>query len=131
VRRGSLARALATPVAAAGIVAGAAFVAPAAQAQTVNIEATLSGMQLDVGDAEVVATPAGSSTPVVLLDVTGDITTSVTPGTTSTTDTYDSDQLVIDPAGATYLDRKLHASAFKAGQTVGTLSATWTVVYPS
>jgi hypothetical protein len=47
--------------------------------------ATLGSMQLDVGDAEVVATPAGSSEPVVPLDVTGDITTSVTPGTTSTT----------------------------------------------
>jgi hypothetical protein len=208
VGRRSLARALAAPVAAAGIVAGAAFAAPAAQAQTVNIDtggtvaitvplsyvaqlakagivaiptplsevsvskssktatittnvtggdadvsvlygsldmsgklhfanvhpvrvASLGSMQLDINDSEVLATPAGSSTPVVLLDVTGDITTSVTPGTTSTTDTYDSDQLVIDPAGAAYLDTKLHTSAFKAGQTVGTLSATWTVVYPS
>jgi hypothetical protein len=208
VGRRSLARALAAPVAAAGIVAGAAFAAPAAQAQTVNIDTggtvaitvplsyvaqlakagivaiptplsevsvskssktatittnvtggdadvsvlygsldmsgklhfanvhpvrvvSLGSMQLDINDSEVLATPAGSSTPVVLLDVTGDITTSVTPGTTSTTDTYDSDQLVIDPAGAAYLDTKLHTSAFKAGQTVGTLSATWTVVYPS
>jgi hypothetical protein len=208
VGRRSLARALAAPVAAAGIVAGAAFAAPAAQAQTVNIDTggtvaitvplsyvaqlakagivaiptplsevsvskssktatittnvtggdadvsvlygsldmsgklhfanvhpvrvvSLGSVQLDINDSEVLATPAGSSTPVVLLDVTGDITTSVTPGTTSTTDTYDSDQLVIDPAGAAYLDTKLHTGAFKAGQTVGTLSATWTVVYPS
>jgi hypothetical protein len=208
VRRRSLARGLAVPVAAVGIAAGA-FAAPAAQAQTVNnytsgtvaitiplsyvaqlakagiivfptplselsvstssqtatITTTVTGgdadvsvlygsldlsgklhfahfarpvraaslgsLQLDVNDAEVVATPAGSTTPVVLMDVTGDISTSVTPGTTSTTDTYDSDQLVIDPAGAAYLDSKLDTTEFQAGQTVGTVSATWTVVYPS
>lgn len=93
--------------------------------------ATLGSLQLDINDAEVVATPRGSSTPVALMDVTGDITTTVTTGTTSTTDTYDSDQLVIDPAGAAYLNSKLGTSKFRAGQTVGTLAATWTVVYPS
>jgi hypothetical protein len=208
VRLRSLARALAVPVAAVGIAAGA-FAAPAAQAQTVNIDTSgtvaitiplslvaqlakagivvfptplselsidkstqtatitttvtggdadvsvlygaldLSGklhfthfqrpikttalhcLQLNIGDAEVVGTPKGSSTPVVLLDVSGDIITSWTPGTTSTTDTYSSDQLVIDPAGAAYLDSALNTTEFQAGQTVGTLSATWTVVYPS
>jgi hypothetical protein len=208
VRRRSLARALAVPVAAAGIAAGA-FAAPAAQAQTVNIDtsgtvaltiplsyvaqlakagivvaptplselsvnttnqtatitttvtggdadvsvlyglldisgnlnfahikapietAVLGSLAVDIGNAQVDGTPSGSSTPVVLMDLSGDITTSVTPGTTSTTDTYDSDQVVIDPAGAAYLDSKLHTSEFQAGQTVGTLSATWTVVYPS
>jgi hypothetical protein len=208
VRRRSFVRALAVPVAAAGLAAGA-FAAPAAQAQTVNIDtsgtvtftiplsyvaqlakagivvfptplselsvnksaktatitttvtggdadvsvlygaldlsgnlnfvhaqrpvktASLGGLQLDIGNAQVDGTPKGSTTPVVLMDASGDITTSVTPGTTSTTDTYASDQVVIDPAGAAYLDSKLHTTEFQAGQTVGTLSATWTVVYPS
>jgi hypothetical protein len=208
VRRRSLVRALAVPVAAAGIAAGA-FAAPAAQAQTTSIDtsgtvaitiplslvaqlekagicvfptpaselsvntttgtatitspvsggsadvsvlygtlyldgqlhftrnghpteaANLNGLHLDIGNAEFDATPKGSTTPVVLLDASGDITTSVTPGTTSTTDTYASDQLVLDPAGAAYLDSALDTTAFSAGQTVGTLSATWTVVYPN
>jgi hypothetical protein len=211
VRRRSLARALAVPVAALGIAAGA-FAAPAAQAQTTNIDtsgtvaltislsylaqlakahvivfptplselsvnktnhtatitttvtggdadvsvfvgslnmsgkihfvrfcraakkATLGNVQLDIGDADLVATPAGSSTPVVLLDVSGDVAFAFTPSPTnplSATDTYSSDQLVVDPAGAAYLDSTLGTKAFKAGQTVGSVSATWTVTYPS
>jgi hypothetical protein len=93
--------------------------------------ASLGSLAVDVGNAQIDGTPAGSSTPVVLMDISGDITTSVTPGTSGTTDTYDSDQLVIDPAGAAYLDSTLHTSEFQAGQTVGTMAATWTVVYPS
>jgi hypothetical protein len=207
VRRRSLAQALAVPVAAVGIAAGA-FAAPAAQAQTVNIDtsgtvaltiplsyvaqlakagivvaptplselsintsnqtatitttvtggtadvsvlygvldisgnlnfahilrpvgaAVLGSLAVDIGNAQIDGTPAGSSTPVVLMD-TEQATTSWTPGTTSTTDTYDSSQVVVDPAGAAYLDSVLHTSEFQAGQVVGTLSATWTVVYPS
>jgi hypothetical protein len=211
VRRRSLARALAVPVAALGIAAGA-FAAPAAQAQTTNIDtsgtvaltiplsylaqlakahvivfptplselsvsktsqtatitmrvtagdadvsvfvgsldmsgkihfvrvcrraesAALGNMQLDIGDAELVATPKGSSTPVALLDVAGNVTFGFTPSPTNplaATDTYSSNELVVDPAGAAYLDSKLGTKTFKAGQTVGSLSATWTVVYPS
>lgn len=213
MRPRSLARALAVPVAAVGMVAGAALAAPAAQAQTVNIDTsgtvaitiplsyvaqlakagivafptprtersvsktnqtvtittnvtggdadtsvffgsadmsgklhyvhlgqdeavTLGKIQLDIGDSEIVATPQCTATPcsnkpVVLLDVAGNITSSATPGTTSTTDTYGSDRLVWARAGAAYLDSHLGTEALKAGQTVGTLSATWTVVYPS
>jgi hypothetical protein len=91
---------------------------------------TLGGLQLDVLNGQFDATPAGSSTPVVLLDLK-DNTSGVTPGTGSTTDVYDSSDLVIDSAGAAYLDSALGTSAFQAGQQVGTLSSTWTVVYPS
>jgi hypothetical protein len=206
MRRRSLGKVLAAPVAAVGIAAGFAVAAPAASAQTVNLDTggsvsitvplsfveqlakagivefpvplsdlsvntsnetatatftvtggdadvsifygsldlsgsvdvgdangnllTLGGLQLDVEGAELVATPAGSSTPVVLLDLR-DNTSQITHGTSSTTDVYDSSDLVVDPAGAAYLDSALGTSAFQAGQQVGTLSSSWTVVYPS
>jgi hypothetical protein len=94
----------------------------------------LKSLQADIEDSELVATPKGSSTQVPLLDFSGDINFSFTPSTTNpnaTIDTYSSDDVVVDPAGAAYLDSKLDTNAFTAGQTVGTLSATWTVVYPS
>jgi hypothetical protein len=91
---------------------------------------TLGGLQLDVFNGQFDATPAGSSTPVVLLDLKDNIS-GVTPGTGSTTDVYDSSDLVVDSAGAAYLNSALGTSAFQAGQQVGTLSSSWTVVYPS
>jgi hypothetical protein len=91
---------------------------------------TLGSLQLDVLNGQFDATPAGSSTPVVLLDLKGN-TTSVTVGTSSSTDVYDSSDLVVDSAGAAYLDSALGTSAFQAGQQVGTLSSSWTVVTSS
>jgi hypothetical protein len=211
VRPRSLARFLALPVVAAGIVAGAAVVAPAAaEAQTVNLDTsgtvtvtvplsyveqlakagivefpvplselsistanetatvtfsvtggtgdvsvfagqvdlsgsvdiadangnllTLNGLELDVANGQIDATPAGSSTPVVLLDLGGGVSFSSTESTTNSsafTDTYDANELTVDPAGASYLDGALHTSAFQAGQDVGSLAATWSLVYPS
>ena len=96
--------------------------------------ASLGSLQTDIGNSDLAATPAGASAPVALMDFGGDINFSFTPSTTNpnaTIDTYSSDQVVIDPAGAAYLDSKLGTTAFTAGQTVGSLSATWTVVYPS
>jgi hypothetical protein len=211
VRPRSLARFLALPVVAAGIVAGAAIVAPAAaEAQTVNLDTSgtvtvtvplsyveqlakagivefpvplselsvstanetatvtfsvtggdadisvfagqvdlsgfvdvadakgklvsLSGLQLDVSNGQIDATPAGSSTPVVLLDLGGSVSFTSTQSTTNAsafTDTYDSSELTVDPAGASYLDSALHTSAFQSGQAVGSMAATWSLVYPS
>jgi hypothetical protein len=211
VRPRSLARFLALPVVAAGIVAGAAVVAPAAaEAQTVNLDTsgtvavtvplsyieqlakagivefpvplselsvstanetatvtfsvtggnadvsvlegsvdlsgsvdvadangklvTLTGLQLDVSNGQIDATPAGSSTPVVLLDLGGGLSFQSTESTTNSsafTDTYDANELTVDSAGASYLDSALHTSAFQAGQDVGSLAATWSLVYPS
>ena len=213
MRPRSLARFLALPVVAAGIVAGAAVVAPAAaEAQTVNLDTsgtvavtvplsyieqlakagivefpvplselsvstanetatvtfsvtggnadvsvlegsvdlkgsveiasiglrprlvTLTGLQLDVSNGQIDATPAGSSTPVVLLDLGGGLSFQSTESTTNSsafTDTYDANELTVDSAGASYLDSALHTSAFQAGQDVGSLAATWTLVYPS
>lgn len=210
VRPRSLARALAVPVAAVGIAAGAAVAAPAAHAQTVNIDtsgtvavtvplsyvaqlakagivefpvplselsvdtssetatvtfnvtggdgdvsvfagsldlsgsvkvasvkghlASLCGLQLDVHNGQIDGIPAGSSTPVVLLDLGGNVVSSATPSATTpfaSADTYSASELTVDPAGAAYLDSALHTSAFQAGQNVGSLSASWNVVYPS
>jgi hypothetical protein len=205
-----LARVLGVPVAAAGIVAGVAVAAPAAHAQTVNIDTSgtvaitvplsyiaqlakagivefpvpvselsvdtsaetatvtfsvtggdgdvnvtfgqvdlsgsvdvadanghavsLGGLQLDVANGQIDGTPAGSSTPVVLLDLGGNVVSSSTPSSTNplaSSDTYSASELTVDPAGAAYLDSALHTSAFQAGQNVGSMSASWDVVYPS
>jgi len=206
----SLARALAVPVAAVGIVAGAALAAPAAHAQTVSIDTsgtvtvtvplsyieqlakagivefpvplselsvdaasqtatvtfsvsggdadvsvfygsldlsgsvdiadangnllTLDGLQLNVATGQVEATPAGSGTPVVLLDLGGSVSFSSTVSSTNSnaySDVYDSSELIVDSAGASYLDSALHTKAFAAGQDVGSMAASWSVVYPS
>lgn len=207
----SLARALAVPVAAVGIVAGAALAAPAAHAQTVSIDTSgtvtvtvplsyieqlakagivefpvplselsvdaasqtatvtfsvsggdadvsvfygsldLSGsleiagirshhpvklcdLQLNVATGQVEATPAGSGTPVVLLDLGGSVSFSSTVSSTNSnaySDVYDSSELIVDSAGASYLDSALHTKAFAAGQDVGSMAASWSVVYPS
>jgi hypothetical protein len=214
VRPRSLARVLGVPVAAVGIVAGAAVAAPAAHAQTVNIDTSgtvaitvpfsyvlqlakagivefpvplselsvdtsnetatvtftvtggdadvnvtfgqvdlsgsidvvnrhrhhhrhllrLGGLELDVANGQVDATPPGSSTPVVLLDLGGSVVSSSTPSSTNplaSSDVYDASELTVDPAGAAYLDSALHTSAFQAGQDVGSIAASWDVVYPS
>jgi hypothetical protein len=212
VRPRSLARFLAIPVAAAGIAAGAAVVAPAvAQAQTVNLDTsgtvtvtvplsyieqlakagivefpvplselsasradktvtvtfkvtggdadisvfagqvdlsgsveiaglgfrprvvTLKGLELDVANGQIDGTPAHCSTPVVLLDLGGSVSFTSTQSTTNSsafTDTYDSSELTVDPAGASYLDGALHTKAFQAGQDAGSMAATWSLVYP-
>jgi hypothetical protein len=212
VRPRSLARFLAVPVAAAGVVAGASVVAPAvAEAQTVNLDTsgtvavtvplsyveqlakagivelplplselsasganktvtitfkvtggdadisvfagqvdlsgsleiagiglpphlvTLDDLQLDVSNGQIDATPAHSSTPVVLFDLGGTVGFTSTQSTTNSsafTDTYDSSELTVDPAGASYLDGALHTKAFQAGQDAGSMAATWSLVYP-
>lgn len=95
---------------------------------------SLCGLELDVSDGEIEGTPAGSSTPVALLDLGGTINFSSTVSSTNSlafSDTYDSSELTVDPAGAAYLDGALHTSAFESGQDVGSLAASWSVVYPS
>jgi hypothetical protein len=94
---------------------------------------TLTGLQLNVNTGQILGTPSGSSTQVPLLDLAGNVVSTSTPSSTAGTssDTYTSSELTIDPAGASYLDSALGTSAFQAGQNVGSLAASWTVVYPS
>jgi hypothetical protein len=42
-----------------------------------------------------------------------------------TTQTFESSDLDLDPAGAAYLDSALGTKAFTAGQSIGSFSATW------
>lgn len=84
-------------------------------------EATLNSLNLNLENADIEGTPSGSSTPVPLLDLAGDI--SAVGGTTS--QTVNASELTVDPAGASYLNGVLNTSAFTAGQNVGSLAATW------
>jgi hypothetical protein len=82
---------------------------------------TLGSLDLNLLNGDIEGTPAGSSTPVALLDAAG--TVSFTSGAT---ETYNASELTVDPAGAAYLNSALHSSAFVAGQNVGSLAASWT-----
>jgi hypothetical protein len=87
---------------------------------------TLTNVQLSLDDGAIEATPKGSTTPVILLDLTN-LTVDATPNPDGTsTDTATASDLLVDPAGAAYLDSALHTSAFVAGDDAGSLSATWT-----
>jgi hypothetical protein len=88
---------------------------------------TLTNLQLSLDSSAIVATPKGSTTPVTLLDLSGGVTVTVTPNPDGTnTEAVAATDLTVDPAGAAYLDTALHATAFQAGDDVGSLSATWT-----
>jgi hypothetical protein len=91
---------------------------------------TLSNLTLNVRGGDFQGTPAGSSTPVPLWDLHNQIAswTGTTPSPTFT-DTWQAQNLVVDAAGAAYLNSALGTTAFQAGQTVGTLNATWTDSY--
>ena len=90
--------------------------------------AVLSGLDLNITNGDIEGTPAGSTTPVALLDLNGNIAFSNTENTDGTyAETYSSDDLTIDPDGAAYLDSALHTSAFVAnGDTGGSMAASWT-----
>jgi hypothetical protein len=84
---------------------------------------TVSGLDLNLANGDIEGTPAGSSTPVPLLDLNGNISDSVN----GTSETYGASELDVDPAGAAYLNNALHRTAFTAGQnTGGSLAASWT-----
>jgi hypothetical protein len=83
---------------------------------------TLGSLDLNLANGDIEGIPAGSSTPVALLDVAGNVGFSVN----GTSETYNASQLTVDPAGASYLNSALNSSAFVAGQNVGTLAASWT-----
>lgn len=84
-------------------------------------EVILGSLDLNLENGDIEAIPAGSSTPVPLLDLGGDL--SDNPGTTS--QGVNASEINIDPAGAAYLNSALHTSAFAAGQNVGSMAATW------
>lgn len=93
----------------------------------------LGNLQFDVHNGQIDGTPVGTSTPVVLLDLTNNVfaVETNTPAAGTSTDLFNSANVVVDSAGASYLNSALHTSAFQAGQAVGSLTSDWTVTYPS
>lgn len=89
-------------------------------------QVTLTNIAVSLDSDAIVATPQGSTTQVPLLDIGGDVT--VTQGSSQS---LTSDDLSVDPAGAAYLDKALHTSAFQnavtAGVNTGSLNASWTI----
>jgi hypothetical protein len=82
---------------------------------------TFDDLQLNLQEGSIVGTPKGSDTAIPLLDVAG--TVSSTPGTTS--QSYDSTELNVDPAAVSYLNSALRTSAFNDTADVGGMAATW------
>ncbi|MEZ0069091.1 hypothetical protein ABIA32_005134 [Streptacidiphilus sp. MAP12-20] len=66
--------------------------------------------------------PQGGTTPVPLLDPSGDLSVSVNAGV----QTFTASETDLDPAAATYLDHALNTAFFKAGAVVGTLAVNFT-----
>jgi hypothetical protein len=87
---------------------------------------TLGTLQLNLRAGTISAVPAGGTTAVPLLDLGG----GGTAGPGSTTQTLTEPGLLIDPAGATYVNNALDTTAFTAGQNIGSLAATWTITTP-
>jgi hypothetical protein len=91
----------------------------------------LGSLAFDLGNSQFDGQPSAAVGEVPLVDLAGDeegnISTVTSGTTTTTTDTYTASSLVLDSAGAAYLDSALNTKAFTAGQAVGSLSATWTV----
>jgi hypothetical protein len=85
-------------------------------------QVTLDNLKLNLKSGEFTATPAGTRTPVPLLDAQG-----VTSTTHGHSQTYDASEMAVDPAAASYLDSALNTTAFAAGQNDGSLTANWTI----
>ena len=84
---------------------------------------TFTQLAFDDLSGTVTGVPQGSTTPVALLDPSGDLNigTSATGAQTLTASETD-----LDPAAATYLDHALCTAFFQAGTAVGTLTLTFT-----
>jgi hypothetical protein len=89
--------------------------------------ASVGGLDLNLVNGDIEGTPKGTSTPVGLLDLNGNVAFSFTQNTDGTySDTYSASDLTVDPAGAAYLDSALHTSAFVANaDTGGSMAASW------
>jgi hypothetical protein len=109
-------------------VGGTLVIAHVAKGQKPRV-VVLTDLAVSLDAVAIVATPKGSTTQVPLLDIGGDVTFGGSPSTG--TETLTSDDLTVDPAGAAYLNKALHTTAFVAGETAGTLSATWTLTESS
>ncbi|SEL03590.1 hypothetical protein [Streptacidiphilus jiangxiensis] len=99
---------------------GSIVVIDARQHRTV----TFTQLAFDDLSGTVTGVPQGSTTPVALLDPSGDL--NVTTDATTGAQTLTASETDLDPAAATYLDHALCTAFFKAGTAVGALTLTFT-----
>jgi hypothetical protein len=85
---------------------------------------TFSSLQLSYDTGQLSGVPSGGTSQVPLDDLSGNISYSVS----GTTQTLTTDSLIVDPAGASYLDSVLHTTFYgSGGQNVATgFNATYT-----
>jgi hypothetical protein len=86
----------------------------------------LSGLSLSFDTGVISAKPVGGTGRIALADVGGNLSTDTSAGPPPT-ETFSCDGLTLDSAGARYLDSKLMTTAFKAGDTLGGFTTTFTV----
>ena len=84
--------------------------------------ATFGSLAFDVDTFQITGVPQGGTAPVALFDPSGDISVVPAAGGQQLT----ASDLQIDAAGAQYLDGKLKTSFFAAGQSVGSLTVSYT-----
>ena len=84
--------------------------------------ATFGSLAFDVDTFQITGVPQGSTTAVPLLDPAGDLVIDVN----GTVQTLTASDLDVDPAGAAYLDSQLRTSFFTGGQSVGSLTVSFT-----
>ena len=85
--------------------------------QTVDLNTLI----FDLGGTTFYGESSSSGGEVPLLDLAGAQNGYVD----GTSETYSATGLVLDPAGADYLDSALHTTAFVAGTSVGSFTAAW------
>jgi hypothetical protein len=108
---------------------GGTIIISSEDAQGEQDAVTLTNVQLSLDDGAIEGTPVGTSTPVMLLDLNGDVLPSSTlnPDGITWTDSVTASDLTIDPDGAAYLNSVLGTQVFQPGaDTGGSLAATWT-----
>lgn len=88
-----------------------------------NRSVSLTSVTFSPEDYVLRTTPVGASTPVELAVLSGDST--VRTGADGQ-QTLSSTSISLTPAGASYLDKSLATSAFKAGQKLGSFTTTFT-----
>jgi len=82
----------------------------------------LNGLLFDLSNLQFDGETSTSGGEVPLLDITG----SLYGGVSGTTEEFGGSELVLDAAGAAYLNSALDTSAFVTGTDIGSFGATWT-----
>jgi len=89
---------------------------------------TLAGFSFNFNDGTLSAKPVGSTTRVTIADIGGDLSESEMGTPPNVTENFACDQLPVDAAGATFLNKALGTTAFKAGDDLGGFTTTFTAI---